>query len=390
MTDYFTGAQTTAPVAIAELGIPGIRRAPEPAMLAGECRSGILTVDGADVPVRLVGTTADAERRAGTPFELCAPGLRLAQGRHEVHTSEGGRTGTDVDRVVLSSAPGGAPATVAGVAAGSPNIGTEGLAVAPKVQVTASDRDHATVRITGADAPFWFVLGQSDNAGWQASADGTDLGGSTLVDGYANGWLVKPGRSGGPITVSVRWAPQRVVDTALAISGVVFVLALGIVAWTGVRLRRRRRETDVTAAADAAVDPDVDAAPALVGAAGGGSAGRPGAAVLVGVPVLAGLVAGVFLQPWAAPILAAATFAALWWRWARGVLRVFPPVALAACGLYIAIQQHRHRFAARFEWPTFFARVNQLAWLAVVALAADVVIEIADRRRRARDRREAS
>ena len=40
--------------------------------------------------------------------------------------------------------------------------------------------------------PFWLVLGQSNNAGWEATVAGKDVGGSTLVDGYANGWLVQP------------------------------------------------------------------------------------------------------------------------------------------------------------------------------------------------------
>ncbi len=380
VADYYTGAQHLAPVAIAELGIPGIRRAPEPATLAGGCRSGLVSVDGTDVPVRLVGSTADAERREGTPFELCQDGLLLTRGHHEVHTRAGSRTGIDVDRFVLVSAAGGAPATTAEVAGGSPNIGAESLAATPKVHVTARGRDHTTVRITGATAPFWFVLGQSNNAGWQATANGTDLGASTLIDGYANGWLVKPARSGSPITVSVRWAPQRVVDTALAISGVVFALALGVVVWTGVRVRRRRRAA--AAEIDADVDRDAVVAPELVGASGGGQSSRPGVVVLVVVPVVAGVVAGLFVQPWAAPLLAVATFAALWWRWARGVLRLFPAVAIAGCGLYIAIQQHRHGFVPRFEWPTFFGRVNQLAWLAIAALAADVLIEVAVRRRR--------
>jgi hypothetical protein len=110
---------------------------------------------------------------------------------------------------------------------------------------------------------------------------------------------------------------------------------------------------------------------------------RPSAAMLVGVPVLAGALAGVFVQPWAAPILAAATYAALRWPPARALLRVFPAVAVGLSGFYILVQQYRHHFAPKFEWPTFFGRVNQLAWLAVVALAADAIIEtVMERRRR--------
>ena len=141
VVDYFTGNEVTAPVAIAELGIPGVRRAPEPVELDPACRTGLVSVDGEDVAVRLVGTTAAAERRDGTPFVLCDAGLRLGAGRHDLHTSEGGRGGIDVDTIELVSAVGGAPATIADVAAGSPNAGTAGRAIAPKVEVTANGRD---------------------------------------------------------------------------------------------------------------------------------------------------------------------------------------------------------------------------------------------------------
>jgi hypothetical protein len=115
------------------------------------------------------------------------------------------------------------------------------------------------------------------------------------------------------------------------------------------------------------------------------NADRPGTGVLITAPLVSGVIAGVVLQPWAAPILAAATFAALWWPRARALLRLFPAVAVGLCGFYILVQQHRHRFAPRFAWPTFFGRVNQLAWLAVAALAADAIIEIVlERRRRSR------
>jgi hypothetical protein len=107
--------------------------------------------------------------------------------------------------------------------------------------------------------------------------------------------------------------------------------------------------------------------------------------VLITIPLAVGVFAGAVLQPWAAPILAAATLAALWWPRARALLRLFPALAIALCGLYILVQQYRHHFAPRFEWPTFFGRVNQLAWLAVLALAADAIIEIVlERRRRSR------
>jgi hypothetical protein len=372
IVDYFTGNEVAAPVAIAELGVDGVRRASAPTQLSDACRDDLVTLDGAPLPVRLVGTTAAAVRRDPVRLEVCGPAPTLGTGRHELRTSIGGETGVDVDRIVLSSGAGGAAAPVAAVAGGVP--GRDRAPRPPRVRVTASGRDRATVRVERADAPFWLVLGQSDNAGWEATVrpdDGAprDLGGSTLVDGYANGWLVRPGPGGGPLTVELRWAPQRVVNAALAVSAAAFVAALAAVVVTTLRRRRRPR----------ILAPDPGAlGPSLGSPVSPASAGT---AVLVGVPLVTGTVAAVLVQPWAALVVAPATFAALRWRPARLALASFPAVAVAACGAYVALQQHRHGFAPKFEWPTFFGRVNQLAWLAVVLLAAGAAIEVVERRR---------
>ena len=60
------------------------------------------------------------------------------------------------------------------------------------MKVTSKGSTKIELAVSGArkGTPFWLVLGQSNNAGWEATAAGKDLGGSTLVDGYANGWLV--------------------------------------------------------------------------------------------------------------------------------------------------------------------------------------------------------
>ena len=60
--------------------------------------------------------------------------------------------------------------------------------------VTSKGSTKIDLSVSGArqGTPFWLVLGQSNNAGWEATVAGDDLGGSTLVDGYANGWLVRP------------------------------------------------------------------------------------------------------------------------------------------------------------------------------------------------------
>ena len=62
--DWYSNSYSQAPVAIAELGIPGeqmARRAPT--TFDSGCRSDLVTIDGRPVPVRVTGTTADAVAR---------------------------------------------------------------------------------------------------------------------------------------------------------------------------------------------------------------------------------------------------------------------------------------------------------------------------------------
>ncbi|HZJ26398.1 MAG TPA: hypothetical protein VFF40_05215, partial [Acidimicrobiia bacterium] len=329
---------------------------------------------------------------------------------HELSTARGKDTGIDVDRIVLSSAAGGEAVSVAELtgASSEPAISSTEPATrtdpgVPEIRVTSSGRDRVTARVAGAESPFWMVLGQSQNAGWRAELEGTDgtvdLGGSTLVDGYANGWLVRPPPGGGPFTIRMRWAPQRVVNAALAVSAVAIVVALAIAVVTGVRSRRRRRNT--AAPGGVIVSGLIVSGAVVSGAVVGGPEGRakaaledlapsPGAppvpegsgwAPAIGLGVFGAVVAGLLLQPWAGLVVGPAALVAVRVRRARPALALFPAVAVAACGLYIAVQQHRHRFAPKFEWPTFFGRVNQLAWLAVLVLAVGAAAEIVARRR---------
>ena len=92
------------------------------------------------------------------------------------------------------------------------------------------------VHVEGADEPFWLVLGQSENAGWHATTDGATLGDRTLVDGYANGWLVDPTQES--FDVVLEWTPQERVWASLWVSlaGVLACLAIVAVTWW----RRRR------------------------------------------------------------------------------------------------------------------------------------------------------
>ena len=188
------------------------------------------------------------------------------------------------------------------------------------------------VEVDDADEPFWLVLGQSASDGWTASVDGGTAGPRTVVDGYANGWLITPDGSG-PIEVHLRWGPQRLVWVGFAVSG------LAIAACVGLLVRGRRRARPL---------PDLAATPSL----GLAASATPSVATAVASAVLV-----------AAAALVATVQVALVAGVLTGVAGVVPRgrlVLVVAAPASLALARPADR-------PT-------LAWLAVALLLADLLL----------------
>ena len=369
-----TGDTVAAPAAIAELGIAGLRMPDAPAALPGRCRTDLLSIDGRPIGVRVTGASRDASRLDGLSWAPCATGatgastITLARGPHVVRTSEGVRTALQIDRLVLASAPGGAALP----AADGRVTGLGDAAPVPTVSVVHNGATRMRVHVAGANTPFWLVLGQSQSAGWRATVAGQGgLGPSQLVDGYANGWLVRPSQRS--FDVVIEWTPQRRVWTAIWISLAAAVGCLAIAGWTLVRRR---------AVAPAEVPDDMRDArvrvtwplPARRGAVGAGARVRVGRD-RIAVPLLAGLVVALIVAPWAGALVLVLAAAIQWRPQLRVLVTLAPAVLLTLVLAYVVYVQHHFQFPPVFEWPTLFPLARPLGWLAVVLLALDVVVE---------------
>jgi len=374
--EYFSDTPIVMPVAIAELGLPGVERAALPATLPGECRTDLLTIDGEPVPVRITGDTAAAEALAALPFERCDPvsgeaiatPVALDAGDHDLRAAPGADTGIDLDGLVLGSEAGGA-ALGLGDGGVVPPVARE-RAEPPRVEVADGGRTEMKLRVEGATAPFWLVLGE--NAGWQASIDGDDIGGSELVNGYANGWLVEPGGDG-TMSITLTWTPQRVVWISLAVSAVAFLVCLVLALRPLELARRARRNQRAERAGSEIAEP---AAAPVLALPWEPSGALPSRWARVLTPAVAGVVAGALIRPLAGVLVGALVLVAVYRpRW-RALLAIGAPASLALAALYIFGQQWRHRYPAVFEWPTFFDRVHVLGWIAIAFLAADALVEV--------------
>ena len=211
-----------------------------------------------------------------------------------------------------------------------------------------------------ARRPFWLVLGQSHNPGWHASIGSHDLGAPDLVDGFANGWRIDPGRFGANPTVSVRWEPQRWVWVALGVS---LAAALGCVAIVAVPMIRRRRRRGATFE-------ELDDVPRLESPFAAAPA-APWYSVAL-VSVVAGLLATlVTAWPWGIAT-GIAMGLSLRSRVARGVVRLLPSIIVVGVGLYVTSGQLRHHYPPNFEWPLFYERARNFTWFAIVLVTTGV------------------
>jgi arabinofuranan 3-O-arabinosyltransferase len=360
--DYYSEQPIALPIGIAELGIPGVVAAAPPATAPTDCRSGLLSVDGVDVPLAVDGPTDAMLDGAPVALRPCGPaagGLELGDGRHDIRTAAPGReSGFDVDRIVLRSEAGGDAGVVDG-----PLVGSSGAAGPPaEVGVSESSATAMRVDVRGARPghPIWLELGQSFTPGWRASIAGRQVDGPVLLDGFANGWLVDPPAA--EFGVDLRFTPQRVVWVALAVSAGALLLCLALALWP--------RAGPATPPLGAEPDPpdiavtDPWAYP------------RTAPAPRLRVGVLCGLTLGTFVVAGALVALVTGVLAgvALWWRRGRPLLLLGSPAAVLATGLAVAAGQVVFAPPVGLQWPTLFEPLHRLGWLAVSLLVAEVSV----------------
>jgi arabinofuranan 3-O-arabinosyltransferase len=304
--------------------------------------------------------------------------------------------------VALASAPGGAAARLL----------SSGQLPAPPVEhppvVTVQHQTATAIRLAVAgvpagSAPFELVMGQSLNAGWQATVHGHSLGAPVLVDGFANGWTVDPSLLGGAVNhgvmeVDLVWAPQQRVDLAVIVSTVGILICLVLAVVPARRWRRRRRsrsgeegereavggatfsgESDRGVPAEALVAVAGDQDPELISRLDPPPPRTPMTAALW-ITAGVGLAAGAISAPLTGVVVAAATFLALLVPRFRPALGYIAAALILLVAAFITIHQGIYPSRPDGGWPSAFGAADSLAWAAAMFLGADGVIELVARR----------
>jgi hypothetical protein len=239
------------------------------------------------------------------------------------------------------------------------------------------------------------VLGQSQSNGWKATTStGAQLSSSTLIDGYANGWYVPGSVARGPTTITLTWTPQRVVNAAILVSAATLVISVVLIAVPATALgplRRRRRRGRHSADTSASAVGHAPAAAVAVAVAGdrsvGGDPARPELTSILrsggrspswpgalGVAVLVGLAAALFVAPWAGVLVGAVVLLELLVDRSRILVVAATLGLLVATTGYVALHQHRNVFVPDINWPAHMGLANSLVWISVFLLTADGVV----------------
>jgi hypothetical protein len=86
------------------------------------------------------------------------------------------------------------------------------------------------------------------------------------------------------------------------------------------------------------------------------------------------------VTPWVGVVAGLAAWALTAKARLRAIVLIVPAMLLLLVGVYIVVQQHRYSYPSVFEWPTLFPHSRTPAWIAVLLLATDAVIDIVRRR----------
>ncbi len=355
MTTGPKGQRRSLPLSIATLSIDGWAVGDRALRIDSGCRDDLVTVDGTAIPVRITGRTEGSVQGDGLDVRTCDDeAVTLRGGDRRFDASDGRVTGFDIDQLVWCSGDGGTACQQEG-----PLLPADEDS-APDLEVVDGNDATVHVRVTGArrGEPFWLVLGQSFEPGWEIIDSEVASEPTQLVDGFANGFLVTPDAA--EFDVTMRFVPQNRVEIGLLLSVVGIVVALGLAIGSPATrgpvpiplqepLRRIRALTW-----EGALPTRRDSVVVGVGA---------GLAAIVVTSPAVGLAIGL--------LAGLATRREGW----RGLFTVLPAALLGICAIYLLVFQVQHEIAPGPQWPMDTGRLHTIGLAAVVLLAVDLGID---------------
>ena len=218
-------------VGIGALSVPGLApvRIPATGPLRAPCGTVAIVVGAQRIALEPAGTVTQLDAGAPLRAHVCAPGggkparVPMAAGVQEIRSLPGPFS---VDLLKLTSP---APLPLA-----PPRSDGRVLAAG-----TIGNSSVTGVRVA-LKAPSWLVLGESFDAGWQATCNGRSLGAPQVLDGYGNGWLAPAGCD----RVAFSFGPQSGVNKSYVVSAIACALMLLLLLFGARRAPARRSASE--------------------------------------------------------------------------------------------------------------------------------------------------
>ena len=254
------------PLAVAELEIDGVQDLayrPDPSSATGApCGLGpLVTVGDRTVETEVRGTLADVLEGTSLEVLACSAPQLLPSGEHRLVVGS-------TDRFAVTSA------TLTAPPATGPAVGERSLAV-------EDWQDNRRVVTVGAGGEAVLRVAENSNPGWRATLDGQALE-PLALDGWQQGYRVPAGAGG---RVVIEFAPDRLYRAGLG-AGAALALALLVGTLVAVWRGRRRPAAHVVEARWARLPDRAGSRVAIVA----------GSAVVGGLPLLTGALAGSVLR----------------------------------------------------------------------------------------------
>ncbi len=351
-----------------------------PNLLPNSCQNDLASVDGSPIWLKLVGTSTAALNGKYIQFVGCGPdakGLTLGAGTHILETSLGVNSGIKIDQIEFNS-----PAPTSHTTLSAQNIGFIPKAPTPnskaKIKTLGESDTNLKLQVTTTGKPVWLVLGENYDSGWSATISSQNghlakmAAKSSLIDAYANGWLINPPKGTNTYIINLSFTPQTAVNLAIYLSfGTLSLSLIGII-FLVYYYRRRKRSSVAYRTVD--YGSEAGAIPKLSNPFFY-SRGRSSLILSLITSIAFYYFSSALLNKFDGVALATLLFVLSQVRYLKFIGSIGTAALVVYAGLTIASLQKIHDYAPGVFWPSTFNKQSHLIYIAVIMLSMQSLID---------------
>ncbi len=348
-----------------------------PKNLPYNCRNDLASIDGEPIWLNIVGSVNSALEGKYLGVVGCGPdagGINVGTGQHIVETALGSKLGINIDQIEFDSLNTFQTPPIKSKAFGylTPATTTK---VPGSIKLLSMGNTDIKIKVDTYGKPLWVVLGENFSTGWQARILGSVQNKNalnsqpSLIDAYANGWLLNPQSKQQIYEIELSFVPQKTINYSLVISfGTLFICIAGSILLVLI-YKKRSKKTKISPQLFKTDGPILSFEKLL---------GYPGhnlswvTSVVFGI--LSAIVAGFGIKPVFGFITGLVSF--IFSRF--GIFRILilaVSITLLAMGVFgIVLGEWIHGYGGSGSWPSLFNNQSNYIYLAIVMVVTDASI----------------